>query len=117
MAQYLLSVYNPDEIYEREFGPYESAADMNAAFAAVGEFNEHLQATGAWVFACGLAAPTSASHITPDGKLIDGPLSTAPTHLGGFWVVEVDGFEQATQLAGAAAAASGNSVEVRALQS
>lgn len=116
MSSYLLSVYNPAGSQEREFGPYPDAATMEAAFARVAEFNESLENAGNLIFAAGLASPDLALTVAPDGELTDGPGFSAPAYLGGFWAIRATNFEEATRIAGQAAAACGNRVEVRAME-
>lgn len=45
-----------------EFGNYGSKEEMEAAFAAVGAFNDKLQADGCWVFAGGLQAASTGDR-------------------------------------------------------
>lgn len=116
MISYLLSVYNPAGIHEREFGAYDSAAEMEVAFARVAEFNASLENAGLLLFAVGLSAPTTAVTVDPDGALADGPGFDAPSYLGGFWAVRVSDFDVATRLAARAAAACGQRVEVRLME-
>lgn len=48
MTHHLLSVHGPAE--RNEFGNYGSKEEMEAAFAATGEFNDKLHAEGCGVF-------------------------------------------------------------------
>lgn len=120
MPQFMISVWHASGIQQRPLGSYDSEADMQAAFQAVSTFNESLQAEGAWVYACGLEAPENAVVIdgSADGDPAGskGPYAEASAHLGGFWVVEAPGPEQARELAARASAACGNRVELRRLQ-
>lgn len=116
MSSYLLSVYNPAGIHEREFGAYDNAAEMEAAFARVSEFNASLENAGLLLFAAGLGAPTTAVTVDPDGALSDGPGFDAPYYLGGFWAIKVTGIDAATRIAAQAAAACGQRVEVRVME-
>lgn len=115
MSCYLLSVYHPDGVHEREFGAYETAADMEAAFARVAEFNASLSNAGLLEFAAGLGAPITAVTVDPDGALSSGPGFAAEKYLGGFWVIRVADDGTATRIAAEAAAACGQAVEVRCL--
>lgn len=116
MSSYLLSVYNPAGSHEREFGPYPTAADMEAAFARTAEFNESLQNAGVLLFAAGLSAPPFGVTVAPDGSLHDGPAFHAEAHLGGFWIIRTPTFEDATRIAAQAAVACGAKVEVRRME-
>ena len=57
MTQYLLSVWHDKDATPEDI--YPDAAEREASYAATGEFNEELQASGNWVFAGGLH---SAEH-------------------------------------------------------
>jgi hypothetical protein len=120
MPQYLMSVWHSPGVQHRETGPYESKEAMQAAFQAVGEFNEALQAEGAWIFAGGLVAPDES--VVVDGRkggdpvITDGPFTQAQQYMGGFWVVEAAGPEQAEELAARASKACGTRVELRPFQ-
>lgn len=120
MPQYLLSVWHSPGVQHRETGPYASKGAMQAAFQAVGEFNDALRAEGVWVFAGGLVAPEESIVVdgTKDGApvITDGPLTQSQQHMGGFWVVTAAGPEQAEELAARASKACGNRVEVRPFQ-
>lgn len=112
-----MSVYNPADSHEREFGPYESAADMEAAFARTGEFNEKLQSSGALIAVDGLSSPALGVTATPEGKLIEGPAFRAEYYLGGFWIIRAADLAEATRIAQEAATACGGRIEVRRMES
>lgn len=117
MSSYLLSVYNPADSHEREFGPYNSAADMEAAFARTGEFNEKLQKSGALIAVDGLGSPALGVTVNPDGTLIQGPAFQAEYYLGGFWIIRAADLAEATAIAQEASAACGGRIEVRKMES
>lgn len=113
MTQYLLSVHVTESDYET---PPESMAD---AYAAVDRFNTELQASGAWVFAGGLHAPSTATVVDAtkgDVTTTDGPFAETKEYLGGFWVIESANLDGALGLAQKASAACGAPVEVRPFQ-
>jgi hypothetical protein len=59
--------------------------------AAISAFNEGLKAEGHWVFAGGLAAPSSATVIDNRGgeaMVTDGPFLGSKEYLAGFWIME-----------------------------
>lgn len=120
MPQFMISVWHAPGTQQQALGPYDSEEAMQAAFQAVSEFNESLQAVGAWVFACGLTAPEESSVVdgTEEGEptVTRGPYAEASAHLGGLWVVEVTAAEEVHDLAARASAACGQRVEVRQLQ-
>jgi len=62
MPQYLLSVWHDDECVIDFTTP-----DAQRTVAQVGELNQELQRTGAWVFAGGLRPASSATTLRYDG--------------------------------------------------
>ena len=113
MAQYLLSVH----MVEGEPTPPEDV--IQQMYRQVDEFNQKLQAQGAWVFAGGLHPAHTATVVTAkDGDVLvtDGPFAEAKEQLGGFWVVEAPDLDAALKLAGEGSAACGAPVEVRPFQ-
>ena len=114
MTQYMLSVHNVEGQDN-----YPSDEAMQAAFKAVDLFNKELQATGAWVFGCGLHPANTATVVdgTKDETLItDGPFAESKEQLGGFWVVEAADLDAAMALAAKGSKACAQPVEVRPLQ-
>ena len=113
MTQYLISVHHA------ESGPELTEEQMHAAFAQVDAFNEELQASGSWVFAGGLEAPSSATVVDATGSevlLTDGPYAETKEYMGGFWVVEAPDHEAALEIAKRGSAACMGKVEVRPFQ-
>jgi hypothetical protein len=103
--QYLVSV-----IYD--------AADLATPeeMAAVDAFNDGLQTEGHWVFAGGLAAPSSATVIDNRGDnaiFTDGPFVESKEFLAGFWVMEAPDLDVALKLAAEGSKACNRKVEVR----
>ena len=84
--------------------------------AAIGAFNGRLQAEGHWVFAGGLAAPSSATVIDNRGAEVmftDGPFLESKEYLAGFWVMEAAGLDVALKLAAEGSKHCNRKVEVR----
>jgi hypothetical protein len=84
--------------------------------AAIDVFNDALQAEGHWVFAAGLAAPSSATVIDNRGGealFTDGPFLESKEHLGGFWIMEAADLDVALKLAAEGSKACNRKVEVR----
>src|SRR5580692_9089700 len=84
--------------------------------AAIDVFNERLQTEGHWVFAGGLAAPSSATVIDNrggDAIFTDGPFVESKEYLAGFWIIEAADLDEALKLAaeGAKAEAFATAVE------
>jgi hypothetical protein len=79
-------------------------------------FNDGLEADGHWVFAGGLAAPSSATVIDNRGEealFTDGPFLESKEYLAGFWVIEAADLDVALKLAAAGSKACNRKVEVR----
>ena len=84
--------------------------------AAIDVFNDRLQAEGHWVFAAGLAAPSSATVIdNRDGAAMftDGPFLESKEHLAGFWIMEAADLDVALKLAAEGSKACNRKIEVR----
>lgn len=105
MAHYLMSVLddstgsaNPDEM------------------AAIDAFNEQMQADGHWVFAGGLASPSTATVV--DGRhgepvFTDGPYLESKEYVAGFWIIEAPDLDVALRLAAMGSKACNRRVELR----
>ena len=84
--------------------------------AAIDVFNERLQAEGHWVFAGGLAAPSSATVIDNRGAeaiFTDGPYVESKEHVAGFWIMEAADLDVALKLAAEGSKACNRKIEVR----
>jgi hypothetical protein len=91
MPQYLISVLT-------DTGDMATAPEA----AAIDVFNEQLQADGHWVFAGGLASPSTATVIdSRDGEavLTDGPFVETKEYVAGFWIIQAPDFDVALRLA------------------
>src|SRR5262245_22142751 len=87
--------------------------------AAIDAFNDRLQAEGHWVFAGGLAAPSSATVIDNRGgeaMFTDGPFVESKEYLAGFWIIEAAGPGVALKLAAEGSKACNRKIEVRPLR-
>ncbi len=84
--------------------------------AAIDVFNDRLKAEGRWVFAGGLAAPSSATVIDNRGEealVTDGPFLESKEYLAGFWIIEAADLDVALKLAAEGSKACNRKVEVR----
>jgi hypothetical protein len=84
--------------------------------AAIGAFNDRLQEEGHWVFAAGLASPSSATVIDNRGEeaiFTDGPFLESKEYLAGFWIMEAADLDVALKLAAEGSKACNAKVEVR----
>jgi hypothetical protein len=121
MTQYLLSVWFDDHEAEAASptGGYADEAEMQAAFEATDRFNQKLQEAGAWVFAGGLEAPSTATVVDGMGAdvvMTDGPYAETKEQIGGFWIIEAPDLDAAVQWAAEGSAACKGKVEVRPFQ-
>jgi hypothetical protein len=105
MPQYLMSVLH-------------DSADLATPeeMAAIDVFNEQLQTDGHWVFAGGLASPSSATVV--DGRygepvFTDGPYMESKEHIIGFWIIEAPHLDVALRLAASGSTSCNRRVELR----
>ena len=92
MTRYLLSVYQPGT---GERPPREVLDRIRTDLERV---HEDLRAAGSWVFAGGLAGPSTATVVTTDGDevlLTDGPFLEGKEYLGGLAIVEDEDLDAA----------------------
>ena len=103
--QYLVSViFDSDDLATDE------------EMAAIDVFNEGLQADGHWVFAGGLAAPSSATVIDNRGGVAlvtDGPYIESKEFLAGFWIIEAPNLDVVLKLAADGSKACNRKLELR----
>jgi hypothetical protein len=103
--QYLLSVIH-------DSAELATAEEM----AAIDAFNDRLQAENHWVFAGGLAGPTTATVIdnrAGEPMFSDGPFVESKEYLAGFWVIEAADLDVALRLATEGSKHCNRKVEVR----
>jgi hypothetical protein len=84
--------------------------------AAIDAFNDRLEAEGHWVFAGGLAGPSSATVIDNRGQepvFTDGPFLESKEFLVGFWVLEAADLDVALKLAAEGSKHCNRKLEVR----
>jgi hypothetical protein len=112
MPQYLLSVWHDEPYPDLDFTSPESQRVM----AQVDVVNAAIEQAGAWVFACGLKPPSSATVVRADGadvSMTDGPYAESKEQMGGFWIIEAPDLDAALDWARQASAACEGPVEVR----
>ncbi len=93
-----------------------TASGTSDEMAAIDAFNDRLRADGHWVFAGGLASPSTATVIDNRGGealFTDGPFLESKEHLAGFWVIEAADLDVALQLAAEGSKHCNRKVEVR----
>jgi hypothetical protein len=109
MAQYLLSVYQPDE------GTLEPAV-LDKIMHDVGAWEADLKQAGSWVFTAGLFGVESATVVRAGqaGMLItDGPFAEGKEHVGGFTILAADDLDAALRSAHRLSEITGLPIEVR----
>src|SRR5580704_5341992 len=70
--------------------------------AAIDAFNDRLRAQGYWVFANGLADPSTATVVDGRGEepvFTDGPFLESKEFLAGFWLIDVPNLDVAEEAA------------------
>ena len=105
MAQYLMSVLDDT-----------TNSATAEEIAAIDAFNEELKAKGHWVFAGGLAAPSTATVVDGRGGepvFTDGPYLESKEYVGGFWIIEAPHLDAALRLAALGSRACNRRVELR----
>jgi hypothetical protein len=91
MAQYLLSIYQPD-------GPTPPAAALDKVMRDVGALVEDAKSAGVWVFNGGLHPPDSATVVKMErgeALITDGPYVEGKEHIGGFMVIQAPDLDAA----------------------
>jgi hypothetical protein len=109
MKQYLLSVYQPTGGSITPDELEKIAADLDAV-------KQEIKAAGAWVFAGGLEAPSTATVLRADGDgvlMTDGPFAEGKEHLGGLSIIAAPDLDGALGWAKKLAGAIGLPIEVR----
>jgi len=105
MAQYLISVLDDT-----------TNSATAEEIAAIDAFNEKLKANGHWVFAGGLASPSTATVVDGRGGepvFTDGPYLESKEYVGGFWIIEAPHLDAALRLAALGSKACNRRVELR----
>jgi hypothetical protein len=105
--KYMILVYASQQDYDGMAGkPGEHPAWSAEEFAAMGAFMESFNAglaeSGELVETRGLAAPVHTRRIQLQNDVpvvTDGPYAEAQEVLAGYWVVECDSFDRASELA------------------
>ena len=91
MAQYLISIYQPD-------GGTPPPEYLEQVGRKLHVLNQQIRAAGAWVFTGGLHAPSTATVVRRRGSEVmttDGPYIEGKEHVGGFWIVEAPDLDAA----------------------
>lgn len=115
--KYMILTYASQRDYDGLAGkaggePAWSAEDFAALGAFMGSFNKDLEESGELVETRGLVAPVHArrvSGVLHEGVPVvtDGPYAETQEVLAGYWVVECESFDRATEIAARLANAPG----------
>jgi hypothetical protein len=106
--KYMILTYGSQQDYDAmagsapDGGSAWSAADFAAMGAFMESFNHDLAESGELVETRGLTAPVHARRIRlRDGAPVvtDGPYAETAEVLAGYWIVECDSFDRATEIA------------------
>jgi hypothetical protein len=120
--KYMILIYGSQRDYDAMAGkpgaggPGWSAADFAAMGAFMESFARDLAESGELVDTRGLTAPAHARRIRLRGGapvVTDGPYAESEEVLAGYWIVECDSFDRATEIAARLTATPGPE-EVRA---
>ncbi|MFD0362258.1 YciI family protein [Nocardia sp. GCM10030253] len=111
MKQYLLS------IYQSEGGvPPDNLDEIMRDLQAV---NDEMRAAGAWVFAAGLNAPSTATVLRANGDdvlITDGPYVESKEYLAGFSIIRAADLDEALKWGSKVATVLGLPIEIRPLE-
>lgn len=105
--KYMILTFGSQEDYDAMAGkPSGEAAWTGEDFAALGEFmqkfNQQLTESGELVATRGVSAPVHTRRVQlRDGVPVvtDGPYAEAEEVLAGYWIVECESFDRATEIA------------------
>jgi hypothetical protein len=106
-VKYMILTFASQQHYQEMVGqPSEQPAWTKEDWAALGafmqKFNQELLDSGELVETRGLSAPAHARRVQIKGGVpvvSDGPYAETEEVLAGYWVVETDSFDRATEIA------------------
>jgi hypothetical protein len=108
IMKYMILLYGSQQVYDSMAGkaapgtPTWSAEDFAAMGAFMESFTQDLEASGELVDTRGLSAPVHARRIQlREGVPVvtDGPYAETQEVLAGYWIVECESFDRATEIA------------------
>ena len=105
--KYMILTYASQQDYDAMAGkatgePVWSPQDFAAMGAFMETFNQELAESGELVETRGLTAPVHARRLTTKAGVpvvTDGPYAETTEVLAGYWIVECDSFDRATEIA------------------
>ncbi len=107
IVKYMILIYGSQHDYDILTGkatgkPAWSAEDIAAMHSFMGSFNKDLEDSGEMVDTQGLTAPVHTRRIQLQNgvpAVTDGPYPETQEVLAGFWIVECESFDRATEIA------------------
>jgi hypothetical protein len=116
-VKYLLLIYSNPKVWGHPMFLHqdEELTDDERArrLKQFGELMDEINDTGELITAGGLAAPSTGRFVQLTEEPTDGPFSEAKEQLAGFFLVDCDSIERATELASRFPDARQGGVEVR----
>lgn len=105
--KFMISTYGSQQDYDAmtgrpQEGPVWTRADFAAMARFMGELNSELAESGELVETRGLSAPVHSRRVQQrEGVPVvsDGPYAESQEVLAGYWIVECDTFDRATEIA------------------
>ena len=85
--------------------------------ATIDLFNEKLQSSGLWIYACGISSPSNAlifDYRWDSSQVEKTSLNNEENFYSGFWIIDVADEDQAKELAKEASHACNRRIEIRA---
>lgn len=110
MKHYLLSVITPTD------GVQPPPEALDQIMGRVEDVTQECKAAGAWVFAGGLDAPSTATVVKANGHetlMTDGPFAEGKEYVGGFSIIRAANLDEALAWGRKAAEATTLPIEVR----
>jgi hypothetical protein len=106
-VKYMILTYASQQDYDGMAGrptgkPAWSPEELGAMGAFMEKFNKDLEESGELVETRGLAAPVHARRVRLQSGVpvvTDGPYAETQEVLAGYWIVECDSFDRATEIA------------------
>lgn len=112
MPQYLLSVHTA----EGEANPSMTEEEMKQGFKAIADLEAEMASSNALVFSGRLTEPSMATVVRAENGSVlatDGPFVESKESIGGFYIIEAEDLDAATDWAAKTSAAIHMPIELR----
>src|SRR5438067_11480501 len=112
MTHYMLSMHSGNSAPREPMSPEE----MHAFGRRIGEIEDDLRESGAWLFSGRLHGADTATVVRASGGKVvttDGPYVESKEHIGGFYVISAENLDAALSWASRVSAAIDRPIEVR----